>query len=116
MKSKLAVIIAGMLALSVAMAPVASHAQEGQTRATSPVLPDINLTSEQKAQLQQIKEDIRSQMATILSSEQLAQLKSAMENESTGCHAIAAAKDFVFLPQNKRSNSVKIYHPLQLID
>ena len=49
MKSKLAVIIAGMLAPSVAMAPVASHAQEGQTWETSAVLPDINLTSEQKA-------------------------------------------------------------------
>lgn len=95
-------IVAGALSVSLAVAPIAAvHAQtsnQPQTTETSeditetfPVLEGVNLTEEQKVQLEEVGQETRAQMEDILSDEQRSQFRETFEQGGTFREAMESA-------------------------
>jgi len=87
MKIKLMPMLAGAIALSVVATPFIVNAQSGMSDQAQPTnsrhqgkWDKLNLSDQQKAQLQQIKNDTRTQIEAVLTPQQLEQLKTARQN------------------------------------
>jgi periplasmic protein CpxP/Spy len=87
MKIKLMPMLAGAIALSVVATPFIVNAQSGMSDQAQPTnsrrygkWDKLNLSEQQKAQLQQIKNDTRTQIEAVLTPQQLEQLKTARQN------------------------------------
>lgn len=106
MKIKLMPIVAGAIALSVVATPLIIKAQAQTTNQAQPARAHhhgkwdrLNLSDQQKAQLQQIQKDTHTQIEAVLTPEQLEQLKTAKQNRQAnqtgqarqGRHSMMAA-------------------------
>lgn len=81
MKLKLSSLIIGMAAVTVLTTPMVANAQLNRPQSQEQLeetFRELNLTESQKAQLQNIKQETRSQMAEILSQEQQETLQNAI--------------------------------------
>lgn len=89
------------VAPAVAQSPASRDlAQRGQTRRPN----FLNLTAEQQTQIEQIRENERSQIAAILTEEQLTQLQQEMQNRQPGS------------PQESRGTGRSPFESLDLTD
>lgn len=105
MKLKLMPILATAITLTGCFASVLSATASPSTAQTPPTAPEsmpatgqfpgkppmanINLTEEQKSQIEQINKDTRTQMENVLTQEQKQQLQSAMKNRKDPRAALA---------------------------
>ncbi|HEY9601952.1 MAG TPA: hypothetical protein V6C85_10100 [Allocoleopsis sp.] len=103
MKIKLMPMLAGAIALSVGVMPFAIKAQAQTPDSAQPAhahhhskWDQLNLSEQQKAQLQQLEKDTRTQIEAVLTPQQLEQLKAARQNHQPhqagqGRHSAMAA-------------------------
>jgi Spy/CpxP family protein refolding chaperone len=90
MKFKLSALIAGIAAIAITAAPTVVQAEPNNSRMNGA---ELNLTTEQKAQLQQIGQETRSQMESVLTPQQREQLKAnASQAPRTGNRQAATAQ------------------------
>ena len=88
--------LAGVLALTVAAAPLAVKADNQSNQPSSgqaqnkPRFAGVELTQQQKDQMEQIRRDTRAQIEQILTPQQREQFKTAMQNRQGGRAAFAA--------------------------
>ncbi|MGQ4649670.1 hypothetical protein [Lyngbya aestuarii] len=85
MKIKLFPLLAGVAAIAISAAPMIANAQGGPGKFSN-----LNLTSEQQTQLDQIRENADSQIETILSPEQAQQFQNIREQRQQGRRAMKA--------------------------
>jgi Spy/CpxP family protein refolding chaperone len=90
MKFKVSALIAGIAAIAITAAPTVVQAEPNNSRMGGA---ELNLTTEQKAQLQQIGQETRSQIESLLTPQQREQLKAnASQAPRTGNRQAATAQ------------------------
>lgn len=92
--SKIIPFLAGVLALTVAAAPLAVKADNQPNQSlqaqNKPQFAGVELTQQQKDQMEQIRRDTRVQIEQLLTPQQREQFKTAMQNRQGGRAAFAA--------------------------
>lgn len=79
MKVKPSLFIAGIAAIAITAAPTVVQAELNNSRMSGA---ELNLTAEQKSQLQQIGQETRSQIESVLTPQQREQLKANLSQRS----------------------------------
>lgn len=99
MKLKLVPALAGALALTVVAAPLAVQAepkqsnQPAQPQVQTPTKPvGVELTQQQKSQMNEIRRDTRARIEKLLTPQQQEQFKAALQSRQGGQAAFAAMK------------------------
>lgn len=99
MKLKLVPALAGALAFAVIAAPLAVKAQPGQSnQPVQPQVPNqpkpigVELTQQQKTQMNEIRRDTRARIEKLLTPQQQEQFKTALQSRQGGQAAFAAMK------------------------
>ena len=98
MKLKLLPALAGALAFAVIAAPLAVKAQLRQSNQPAPQVPNqpkplgVELTQQQKTQMNEIRRDTRARIEKLLTPQQQEQFKTALQSRQGGQAAFAAMK------------------------
>lgn len=108
MKFKTLVVVAGTLALSLATTPLVVQAQTkppapqklAQAQKPQGPLQRLNLTEQQKVQIEQVRNNARTEIEKVIRPEQQARFKTAMQNRQ-GVQAAIAAMNLTSQQQNQ---------------